>query len=47
MKSIKKSKNDIKADIILNLSNYIKSETGRNPIILPIITEIEEKVTVK
>ena len=47
MKSIKKSKNDIKADIILNLSNYIKSETGRNPIILPIITEIEEKVAVK
>ena len=47
MKSIKKSKNDIKADIILNLSNYIKSETGRNPFILPIITEIEEKVTVK
>ena len=47
LKSIKKNKNDIKADIITNLSNYIKTETGRNPIILPIITEIEEKVTVK
>lgn len=47
MKAIKKSKNDIKADIISNLSNYIKNETGRNPIILPIITEVEEKVTVK
>ena len=47
LKSIKKNKNDIKADIITNLSNYIKSETGRNPIILPIITEIEEKVTIK
>ena len=47
LRSIKKNKNDIKADIITNLSNYIKSETGRNPIILPIITEIEEKVTIK
>lgn len=47
LKSIKKNKNDIKADIITNLSNYIKTETGRNPIILPIITEIEEKVTAK
>lgn len=47
IRSIKKSKNDIKSDIITNLSNYIKNETGRNPIILPIITEIEEKVIIK
>ena len=44
LKSIKKNKNDIKSDIISNLSSYIKNETGRNPIILPIITEVEEKV---
>ena len=44
LKCIKKNKNDIKSDIISNLSSYIKNETGRNPIILPIITEVEEKV---
>ena len=44
LKSIKKNKNDIKSDIISNLSSYIKNETGRNPIILPIITEVEEKI---
>lgn len=46
-RSIKKCKNDIKSDIITNLSSYIRTETGRNPIILPIITEIEEKVAIK
>ena len=44
LKSIKKNKNDIKSDIISSLSSYIKNETGRNPIILPIITEVEEKI---
>ena len=46
LKSIKKNRNDLKADMITGISTYIKSETGRNPIILPIITEVEKKETI-
>jgi len=43
LKSIKKNRNDLKADMITGISTYIRSETGRNPIILPIVTEVEKK----
>jgi len=35
--------NDIKSEITLSISNYAFSKTGRKPIILPIIMEVDKK----
>jgi mRNA degradation ribonuclease J1/J2 len=43
-KSIKNSYNyiDLKNQIILELSPFINEQTGRRPIILPVIMEVKE-----
>ena len=41
--------NDIKYALVSGISSFIKDETGRNPIIIPMLTDIKDtiKTTIK
>ena len=39
--------NEIKSEIITELSEFINEKTGRKPIILPVIMDIKKEIKVK